>query len=52
MVGPEKRGRHFELAKVAGAGVEPVKDVESAELEEVETREQRMNDEKAKEIPA
>jgi hypothetical protein len=52
MVGPEKRGRHFELAKVAGAGVEPVKDVESAELEEVETREQKTRDEKTKEIPA
>jgi hypothetical protein len=47
MVGPEKRGRHFELAKVAGAGVTPVKDVESAELEEVETR-----DQKTKEISA
>ncbi|OBT48086.1 hypothetical protein VE00_01076 [Pseudogymnoascus sp. WSF 3629] len=47
MVGPEKRGRHFELAKVAGAGVGPVKDVESAELEEVETR-----DQKTKEISA
>lgn len=26
--GPEKRGRHFEAAKVAGAVEEPVKDVE------------------------
>lgn len=47
MLGPEKRGRHFELARVAGAGVEPVKDVEGAGLEEVETR-----DQKTKEIPA
>ncbi|MDV3160334.1 MAG: hypothetical protein Q8787_02520, partial [Sweet potato little leaf phytoplasma] len=27
--GPEKRGRHFEAAKVAGAVEEPVKDVEA-----------------------
>lgn len=47
MFGPEKRGRHFELAKVAGAGVEPVKDIETAELEKVETR-----DQKTKEISA
>lgn len=31
LVGPEKRGRHFELAKVAGEGVEPPKDIESVD---------------------
>ena len=44
MLGPEKRGRHFELARVAGAGVAPVKDMESAELEEVETRDQKTKE--------
>ncbi|KFY09127.1 hypothetical protein V491_08385 [Pseudogymnoascus sp. VKM F-3775] len=44
MFGPEKRGRHFELAKIAGAGVEPVKDVETAELEEVETRDRKTKE--------
>lgn len=46
MVGPEKRGRHFEEAKIAGAGVEPVKDIEGAEAAELE---QEMTNEKKKE---
>ena len=33
LVGPEKRGRHFELAKVAGEGVETPKDIESVDPE-------------------
>lgn len=31
MVGPEKRGRHFELAKVAGEGIETPTDIEAVD---------------------
>lgn len=31
MVGPEKRGRHFELAKVAGEGMEGPMDIEAVD---------------------
>lgn len=36
LVGPEKRGRHFELAKVAGEGVETPKDIESVDPQQRE----------------
>lgn len=51
LVGPEKRGRHFELAKVAGEGVDKVSDIEAIDphkrersFEEVEDKEKLEND--------
>ena len=36
MVGPEKRGRHFELAKVAGENIEKPSDIEAVQPEKRE----------------